>query len=319
VDAWQWTPNLIWCDNLRVYGTPSYYVQQLFSRNRGDIVLPVDLAGAELPSTPSGRVGFGTFQTAAEFKDVRVTRGDKTLLSSDFANGAAEWSGASHRWTVCDGAYQQTDPGSPASVFAGDASWNDYTFLLKARKLGGDEGFWIIVRQNGPESYIVWNLGGMRNTSHILQFHLGQQDELLTQVPGTIETGRWYDVKIEIKGAKLDCYLDGKLMQSAEVPPPQVQRLYASAVRDEKAGEVILKVVNPGDDPSITGIRLSGVAGVAPEIKAIVLTGAGLGAENSLEHPLAVAPVESTFNVAGPRFDHGFPQHSVTVLRIKTQ
>jgi alpha-L-arabinofuranosidase len=39
-DAWQWTPNLIWCDNLRIYGTPNYYVQQLFSRNRGDAVLP---------------------------------------------------------------------------------------------------------------------------------------------------------------------------------------------------------------------------------------------------------------------------------------
>src|SRR5262249_55816412 len=42
-DAWQWTPNLIWTDNLRVYGTPSYYVQQLFSRNRGDAVLAVKL------------------------------------------------------------------------------------------------------------------------------------------------------------------------------------------------------------------------------------------------------------------------------------
>jgi alpha-L-arabinofuranosidase len=40
VDGWQWTPDLIWCDNLRVYGTPSYYVQQLFSSNRGDMVLP---------------------------------------------------------------------------------------------------------------------------------------------------------------------------------------------------------------------------------------------------------------------------------------
>jgi len=40
VDAWQWTPNLIWCDNLRVWGTPSYFVQQLFARNRGDRVLP---------------------------------------------------------------------------------------------------------------------------------------------------------------------------------------------------------------------------------------------------------------------------------------
>lgn len=42
IDAWQWTPNLIWTDNLRVYGTPNYYVQQLFSRNRGDVVLPIE-------------------------------------------------------------------------------------------------------------------------------------------------------------------------------------------------------------------------------------------------------------------------------------
>ncbi|MGA2796489.1 MAG: alpha-L-arabinofuranosidase C-terminal domain-containing protein [Thermoguttaceae bacterium] len=42
-DAWQWTPDLIWCDNLSVYGTPSYYVQQMFSRNRGDVVLPVKI------------------------------------------------------------------------------------------------------------------------------------------------------------------------------------------------------------------------------------------------------------------------------------
>jgi alpha-L-arabinofuranosidase len=41
VDAWQWTPNLIWTDNLRIFGTPNYYVQQLFSRNRGDVVLPI--------------------------------------------------------------------------------------------------------------------------------------------------------------------------------------------------------------------------------------------------------------------------------------
>ena len=44
-DAWQWTPDLIWCDTLNVYGTPSYYVQQIFSRNRGDVVLPVSVSG----------------------------------------------------------------------------------------------------------------------------------------------------------------------------------------------------------------------------------------------------------------------------------
>ena len=46
VDAWQWTPNLIWFDNLRSYGTPNYYVQKLFSVNRGSRVLPVQINGS---------------------------------------------------------------------------------------------------------------------------------------------------------------------------------------------------------------------------------------------------------------------------------
>jgi alpha-L-arabinofuranosidase len=38
-DAWQWTPDLIWVDNLRVYGTPNYFVQKLYSVNKGTHVL----------------------------------------------------------------------------------------------------------------------------------------------------------------------------------------------------------------------------------------------------------------------------------------
>jgi alpha-N-arabinofuranosidase len=49
VDAWQWTPDLIWFDNLRSYGTPNYYVQQLFSLNKGTDVVPL-LEGAEMVS-----------------------------------------------------------------------------------------------------------------------------------------------------------------------------------------------------------------------------------------------------------------------------
>ena len=41
VDAWQWTPDLIWFDNLRSYCTPNYYVQKLFSNNKGSEVLPL--------------------------------------------------------------------------------------------------------------------------------------------------------------------------------------------------------------------------------------------------------------------------------------
>jgi alpha-N-arabinofuranosidase len=41
VDAWQWKPDAIWFDNLRSYGTPDYYVQQIFARNTGTRVVPV--------------------------------------------------------------------------------------------------------------------------------------------------------------------------------------------------------------------------------------------------------------------------------------
>jgi len=46
-DGWQWTPDLIWVDNLSVVYTPNYYVQQLFARHRGDTVLPVEVSGAD--------------------------------------------------------------------------------------------------------------------------------------------------------------------------------------------------------------------------------------------------------------------------------
>jgi alpha-N-arabinofuranosidase len=39
-DAWQWTPDAIWFDSLRSYGTPSYYVQQVFGSNAGTRVVP---------------------------------------------------------------------------------------------------------------------------------------------------------------------------------------------------------------------------------------------------------------------------------------
>jgi alpha-L-arabinofuranosidase len=46
-EAWQWTPDLIWVNSLKVCVTPNYYVQQLFSCNRGDVMLPVKLDGVE--------------------------------------------------------------------------------------------------------------------------------------------------------------------------------------------------------------------------------------------------------------------------------
>jgi alpha-N-arabinofuranosidase len=47
VDAWQWTPDAIWFDNLRSYGTPNYYVQKVFANNVGTRILPVSTPEAQ--------------------------------------------------------------------------------------------------------------------------------------------------------------------------------------------------------------------------------------------------------------------------------
>lgn len=39
-EAWQWSPNLIWFNNLNSFGTANYYVQQLYSVNKGSYVVP---------------------------------------------------------------------------------------------------------------------------------------------------------------------------------------------------------------------------------------------------------------------------------------
>ena len=43
--AWQWRPDLIWFDNLTVYGSANYYVQQLFSLNPGTHLLTNNVEG----------------------------------------------------------------------------------------------------------------------------------------------------------------------------------------------------------------------------------------------------------------------------------
>ena len=43
IDGWQWTPDLIWVNNLQSYGTPDYYVQKMCSLNKGSKVVPITL------------------------------------------------------------------------------------------------------------------------------------------------------------------------------------------------------------------------------------------------------------------------------------
>jgi alpha-L-arabinofuranosidase len=311
----RWPVNLINFESSRWYGLPGYYVQKLFSEHRGDVVLPVKVEVGEIQEkAPTGCIGVGTWNTAAEFKDIKVTALDgKVLFQSDFSKDSADWKMfGGGNWKVQDGALRQTAEREFIRALAGDKSWTDYTLTLKARKLSGREGFLVLFHINDEEDRNWWNIAGWNNTQHAIE--LG---ETLDGKRGAVETGRWYDVKVEVKGAAVKCSLDGRVVHDLKNSLGTTRGLFASATRDPKSNDIIVKVVNAAAEPTDTEINLAGIKSVASEAQAIVLTSADAKDENSLEEPMKVSPKSQTLRLAGPKFTHSFPGNSLTVLRVK--
>jgi alpha-L-arabinofuranosidase len=320
-EAWQWRPNLIWFDNLASYATPNYYVQQLFSQNRGDVVLPVELNDARPPLPAMGGIGLVTNGASAEFSDLLVTRDGETLLDETTLAAPENMTLFRGNWQARDGVVRQTDQRDAARAHFGDPHWQDYTLSLKARKLAGRDGLGVIVRNSDGGSFLQWNLGGKGNKQHHLDAHLAshsEDDTTVARADGSLETNRWYDVKFELSGSRVRCYLDGQLVHDVEIPPPNVPRLFATASRDDSSGQIILKVVNPTDESTEVDLSLGGVAALKSPAHAIVLQGNPEDV-NSLDEPDKIVPVEQTVEVSQPEFRHAFAANSLTVLKFDVQ
>ena len=308
----KWNPDLICFDSSRSYGLPSYYVQKMFSENRGDVVLPLTLQAAEeAPAKKTGAIGVGTWRTQAEFKDIKVTRNGETLLTADFSQGTNGWKMHGGTWSVVDGALHQSAMAENVRAFAGDPGWSDYTYSLKARKTGGDEGFLIPFLVQDENAKAWWNIGGWGNTRHAIEMEgiIGNDE------PGRIETGRWYDIRIEVQGATAKCYLDDKLMHTATFPRAKV--LYAVATKSNDGRRLIIKAVNVSREPQEAQINVDG-AKLKSSGTAIVLKSENPQDENSLDQPSKVSPVTTQLSCPGSSLRHTFPPNSVTVLRLET-
>ena len=301
-----WNPNAILFDAARSYATPSWQVQTLFGRNRADVILPTTVTAPLMESTEGrgGLIGVGTWLTQAEYKEVKVTQGDKVLFE-----GKKGWKFANGDWTWDGDVLRQTGKGPDLRAYAGKKEWKDYTLTLKARKLGGAEGFLVTFAAPDDKVKSWWNIGGWGNSSSDLEIR-GVETE---RVPCKIETNRWYDIKVELKGSSIRCHLDGKLVH--EVTAAGVKPLYAVAGR--AGDDLVLKVVNAAGSPSEAVIDLSGAGNLAPTAAATVLTSASGDDENSLDEPVKVAPKEMTVTNIAPSFRHAFPANSVTVMRLK--
>ncbi|MFD7709927.1 alpha-L-arabinofuranosidase C-terminal domain-containing protein [Streptomyces sp. NPDC059785] len=316
-DYVQWRPDMIWFNNHASWGSADYEVQKLFMNNVGDRVVPSTATTTPDVSGPiSGAVGLSTWATTAAYDDVKVTAEDgSTLLSDDFSGDAARWThtgGGS--WSVQDGQYVQTDEAAENTmVSAGDTSWQNYDLHVKATKKSGKEGFLVAFGVKDTGNYYWWNLGGWNNTSSAVEQAVDGGKSTLISKAGSIETGRAYDIDIEVRGRQVTLLLDGEEWGSFTDDKP-AEPFRQVVTRDAKTGDLIVKVVNAQSADARTAVDLGGakVAKKAP----VTTLAAAPDAVNS-ETDTAVAPVTSTFTGVADRFTYTFPANSVTFLRIK--
>ena len=314
-----WNPDLINYDSSKWYGLPSYYVQKLFSDNRGDVYLPTDVQSpVEEPAITGGKIGVGTWNTAAEFKDVKVTAPDGTvLLASDFSKDTQDWKllGGGANWSAQDGALRQTTEKEFIRALAGKNDWQDYTLTLKARKISGAEGFLVLFHINGDDDRTWWNVGGWGNTADAIEC-----GGSLDSKPSHIDTDRWYDIKLTVSGKNVKCWLNGELIHDLNYDTGGIiNSLYATSATDAQSGDLIVKVVNASTAPLETEVDLSGAGSLPGKGTATVLTSGNATDENSLDDPTKVSPKAETVSFSGNTLTHSFPGNSFTVLRLQTK
>ncbi|HLK14065.1 MAG TPA: alpha-L-arabinofuranosidase C-terminal domain-containing protein, partial [Fimbriimonadaceae bacterium] len=313
-----WNPDAICFDGEHSYGTPSYYVQSLFGANRGDTFLPSDFPTLPVDESFTGGVGLGTWETSAEYKDVAVEQDGKVLYASDFKDKAGDWRPATGDWSVSDGTYRQSADAQNARSYLNLpelARLGDCTVRLKARKLGGVEGFLVLFHAQDRRRFLWWNIGGWGNQECGVEASSGGgKYSIGRHVPFKVETGKWYDIRIECRGPEMQLFIDDKLVQTVRVTG--MPTLAVSASRIDASGDLILKVVNGGEADRQTMVQLAGIPDGAFEATVATLASGSQDDENSLAEPTKVSPKLTRTTFAHSKFDLTLPARSLTVLRL---
>lgn len=324
--ASQWPTNLIGYDALDSFVSPSYLAQKMFADHRGDTVLPVEIVAQNIPKPeeqplPHGAVGVGSWATKVEYKDLKVTQGETVLFQPDLSKGIESWKVGNGDWSIQDGTIRQNSIETNCRAVIGDPSWKDYTLSVKARKLSGAEGFLILFHVADDNTWLWWNVGGWTNTQTGLErAERGAKEGLGRNVNMTLESDRWYDLRIEVTGRQIRCYMDDKLITEAtNAPVSFAGNMFASATREDATGDILLKVVNSLPTAQQIEIDLQGIATVGKEGSLEVLTSADPGDMNSLQAKEKVATVRSALNLPGVKFAHEFKPNSVSAIRIRTR
>lgn len=313
-----WAPDMIQFTSDKVFGTPSYYVQNLMANNVGTRVLKVNQTNpykyGDVQVKPAVcRVGMGTWGTQVSFEDKGYTDANGNALPMTLQELPTDVRGD---WKVDGNIIKQTSNGeSCIRLNPGEITSEGYIYKVRARKDAGNEGFLLIFNYVDDKNYCWLNLGGWNNTQHgIEQIVDGAKGQVAT-VSGNIETGRWYDIELKVKGDSIFASLDGKEIFASKLRANTLPGVFSTATLDENTGEVILKVANTSSENTTAEICLQGKT--ISNAKLIRLSAKNGKEENTIDNPTNVYPTETFVTTSTDGAVVEIPANSLNIFRLK--
>ena len=313
-----WAPDMIQFTSDKVFGTPSYYVQNLMANNVGTRVLKVNQTNpykyGDVQVKPAVcRVGMGTWGTQVSFEDKGYTDANGNALPMTLQELPTDVRGD---WKVDGNIIKQTSNGeSCIRLNPGEITSEGYIYKVRARKDAGNEGFLLIFNYVDDKNYCWLNLGGWNNTQHgIEQIVDGAKGQVAT-VSGNIETGRWYDIELKVKGDSIFASLDGREIFASKLRANTLPGVFSTATLDENTGEVILKVANTSSENTTAEICLQGKT--ISNAKLIRLSAKNGKEENTIDNPTNVHPIETFVTTSTDGAVVEIPANSLNIFRLK--
>lgn len=316
-----WPVNLIHYDAANSFARISYYAINMLAANKADINLPVALTAqiaAEKKTQFTGGIGLGTWDTQTEYRDIQVTQNGKVVYNSNFATDKKEWLPVRGNWKYTDsGALAQTGEGAQMLAVLPGKQFDTYTLTLKARRTGGYNAFIIPFAVKDTNTYLRAHIGSWVNSHCAFEAVTNGFDVsgISNQLPlAPLQNNRWYDVKLEVGGSEVKCYLDDKLIMAYQQP----DKLFAIAGKDTTSGDMIIKLVNAYETTAQVDIQFDkNVLGQTGNIMVTSLSADKPTDENSMGHPQAFVPVTETINAEQLKQPWTCKPLSITILRLK--
>ncbi len=306
-----WAYDMIHFNAAKNFCTPSYYVQKLLGNNLGKQNLQWTESD-NVATVGNKLIGVGAWSTQVQYDDVKVTDESGNVLLSDDFSAQNDWTEGTGTWKVSDGVLAQTGSANNCTdINQTIISADHYIYNVRAKKTGGGEGFLVIFNYKDADNYCWWNLGGWNNTQHGVEMCVNGSKTTLASASGTIKTGQWYDVEIEVSGNEVTCRLDGKDIHKFTLPSEQ--RIYQSVQIDEENGLLYLKVVNPNAEASTLHLDLKNMQAESGTV--VRLTSQNGTDENSMDNPFTVVPSEE--QTLSDVNDLHIPAYSLNVFKLK--